>query len=177
MNTLKPNTQRTMIRFILIFSPCICWFNLQTVQAQEADTIPETSEEINELWTQNITHILVGGQLAPYSFLEIGIHRTTITEAALSLGSALSVESNLRKDNFILAPKIQCWMMFNFIQANLGMVYYTSRNSENSLKFRPEIGFGLWFGKITYGYNMSITNKNMPGVSKHNLCLNVLLGT
>lgn len=52
------------------------------------------------------------------------------------------------------------------LNMGLHLVNY-SNFSENSISIRPEIGgggFGIRFG---YGYNFSLTNKDMEGVNKH----------
>ena len=57
----------------------------------------------------------------------------------------------------------------------LSAIYYTDFES-GAWRLRPEAGIGLSRFKITYGYNIPLTNKSFEKVNRNNICLNILIG-
>ncbi len=89
---------------------------------------------------------------------------------------ALAVSTEFWKDarGVIIAPKVSCWTAGG-VAFGVNFLYYTDRY-QASLRFRPELGFGLDMFKLAYGYNLAITNRLFEGVGTHCISLVVLLG-
>ncbi|WP_298513778.1 hypothetical protein [uncultured Kordia sp.] len=81
-------------------------------------------------------------------------------------GYTISTEHYINK-NYIIAPKIAGFSNLWGINLGAGAVWYFDMEKNNSLRIRPEIGYGSERFKLTYGINMAITNKDMSNVSKH----------
>ena len=124
--------------------------------------------------------ILVGYHPWNYSFFEIGIARNK--EVAISphpYADAFYTSSEFRIDHnkFIIGPKIGCWAAGGSAAMALGasIIDYTDF-STSSLRARPEIGMGMDIWKVSWGYNIPLTNRSFKGINTNVASLQLLLG-
>lgn len=64
-----------------------------------------------------------------------------------------------------IAPKIGIYIT-GFVAFGLNAVYYMNTGGQ-SLRLRPEIGLGMGSFKLTYGYNIAVTNKEFYRLNKN----------
>lgn len=84
-------------------------------------------------------------------------------------GYSISTEHYINR-NYIIAPKIAGFSNFWDLNFGVAAVWYFDMEKNNSLRLRPELGYAKRDEyKLTYAFNMAITNKDMPNVSKHML--------
>jgi hypothetical protein len=133
-----------------------------------------TYEEERVMASATVRGIATGLHVNKYPALELGYFMYTKYEAPISLGASYTVESYFLNE-LILAPKVNYWLNYMFVNAGLSVPMYFNMTGQNSLKIRPEIGFGYGAFKINYAANISITNKNMSNVGTHFLSLNYYL--
>ena len=76
----------------------------------------------------------------------------------------------------MMAPKVNYWMNISYINAGFSVPWYLDFKGNNSLKIRPEIGFGYYNFKINYAINLSITHKDMEYIGKHFISVNYYIG-
>jgi hypothetical protein len=81
-------------------------------------------------------------------------------------GYSISTEHYIN-NNYIIAPKIAGFSNIWGINLGTAVVWYFDMEKNNSLRLRPEIGYGSGRFKLTYGINIAITHKDMRNVSKH----------
>lgn len=115
--------------------------------------------------------IVLGIHGARETMFEIGYFNSKKENAGYGYGIkgyTISTEHYINR-NYIIAPKIAGFSNLWGINIGIGSVWYFDMKKNNSLRLRPEIGYGSDHFKLTYGFNMAITNKDMPNVSKHML--------
>ncbi|AXG68065.1 hypothetical protein KORDIASMS9_00254 [Kordia sp. SMS9] len=84
----------------------------------------------------------------------------------IGMGYSISTEHYINH-NYIIAPKIAGFSNIWGINMGAATVWYFDMEKNNSFRIRPEIGIGSGNFKLTYAFNMAITNKDMRNVSKH----------
>jgi hypothetical protein len=82
------------------------------------------------------------------------------------VGYSISTEHYVNK-NYIIAPKIAGLSNVWGINMGVATVWYFDMEKNHSFRVRPEIGIGTKDYKVTYAFNMAMTNKDMPNVSKY----------
>lgn len=112
---------------------------------------------------------LTGGAAVGRNFFaEIGLAKKTEGDdrhASISVRT-YTVEIKPGKRT-IVAPKIGLWgWAMTHVAFGLNLAYYTDFE-KGSLMFRPELGVGNEFGKLMYGYNAPVVNKDFAGVNRH----------
>jgi hypothetical protein len=120
---------------------------------------------------QTTSGIATGMHIGQYPMLELGYYKHTIFEFPMTVGGAYTIESYFLND-VTFAPKVNYW--FNVLGMNVGfnIPWYFDLHGNNSLKIRPELGFGYNHFKINYSVNLSLTNKEMQNIGTHFLSLN-----
>lgn len=89
------------------------------------------------------------------------------------VGLKLASEFNFNKDNFFIAPKLGVEMDFLIFGARINFIDYTNF-TYHDLKFTPEIGLSLTgFLNLFYGYNFSLTDKQIDNVGTHRVTLTI----
>ena len=131
-----------------------------------------TLGEMAELTTFGIS---TGIHINKYPMFELGYFKHITFEFPMTFGSSYTIESYFIND-LIIAPKINYWMNILFINIGFSVPWYFNLNKKNSLKIRPEIGFGYKDFKINYSANISITNKQMEYIGVHFISLNYYIG-
>ena len=134
--------------------------------------VDEEGREMAELATFGIA---TGIHINKFPMIEIGYFKHTIFEFPMTLGGSYTVEFYFLEE-FIFAPKINYWINILFINAGFSVPWYFNFDGQNSLKIRPEIGFGFKNFKINYSINISLTNKDMENIGKHFISLNYYIG-
>jgi len=134
-----------------------------------------TDGEVREMAELTTIGIATGIHLNKYPMIEVGYFRHIIFEFPMTLGESYTVETYFLED-IIIAPKINYWFNILFINTGFSIPWYINFNGENSLKIRPEIGFGYKNFKINYSANISLTNKYMENIGKHFISLNYYIG-
>jgi hypothetical protein len=102
---------------------------------------------------------------------EIGVSKMSVGAVGphpFSSGLAVSSEFYFGP-KLLVVPKLSAWSAGGMggLAMGLNLADYTDF-SQSSLVFRPEIGFGMDFFKLTYGYNIKITNTAFDRV-KHDV--------
>ena len=88
-------------------------------------------------------------------------------------GFRLGFESNfLDNKNYTIAPKVGYEISPMLYTLRLSAVNYF-QNSNSEFRILPELGLSLggWIN-LTYGYGISLENKNLKNVSNHRISLN-----
>lgn len=110
--------------------------------------------------------LLTGYAQGRYGFGELGISANVWGTAHHPFGAAAYMATEVRLDRAaIIGPKLGIFLTGGFAMGAQA-IYYTD-GGEGTLVFRPEYGLGLFKFKPIYGYNLRITNKDMPGLSSH----------
>ncbi len=122
------------------------------------------------LFVENAKGVYITGQLANYSFLEVGYHSTSMSEAFIGWGHSVGVMSNLNK-NMIGGVRAGFWVQFLAFHFENSLVYYNNFNQEQSFHWQPEVSIGHPLVKVSYAYQLPIVNKEMYGLSRHNVKL------
>ncbi len=142
---------------------------------------PNNQEIINSPKTKSIKPALIMGyQLQKNHFFEVGIgikNESLIGHHQNTFVYGISNELKLH-DDFIWGLKAGAWFGGGAggINAGLNLINYTDfKNS--SIQFRPEIGMGIKWFRVVYGYNFAISNKDFQGINKHNFSLAIILST
>jgi hypothetical protein len=150
----------------ILLLPLFVFFHL-TAYGQYPDSadVPRTLEELTT------SGIATGIHLNRYPMLELGYYRHTIFEYPMTLGGSYTVESYFI-DKIVIAPKVNYWFNIAFINAGFSVPWYIDFEGNNSLRVRPELGFGYNNFKINYAMNISLTNKDMEYVGKHFISVN-----
>ncbi|PTX63670.1 hypothetical protein C8N46_101272 [Kordia periserrulae] len=143
-----------------------------------AQMAPEEPIKKNKLGFENeseeyppLDGIVLGVHGARETMFEIGYFHYQWGSAGygdVGKGYAISTEHYIN-DKYIIAPKIAGFSNLWGINLGAGAVWYFDMENNNSFRVRPEIGYGDRKIKLTYAFNMAITNKDMPNVSKHML--------
>jgi hypothetical protein len=135
------------------------------------------STQIDSVYSRNtISWGIVGGINYNSKFLvEIGFGKANygVTWNHWHLWNYyFGTEIGYLENKLILAPKLSYWINggSSAIALGLNFINYTDFTS-SSLKFRPEIGFGIGKFKIVYGYNLSFFNKDFANIGNHNFNL------
>lgn len=123
--------------------------------------------------------LLGGYNVWNYNFIELGLainkHGVLVIHP---YADAYFVSTEIKLSNkLLIGPKIGCWASGGIGPCSMGLnlIYYTDFKG-SSLRFRPEIGVGMWNFKLVYGYNVAITNKDFNGINKNNLSLAIAFG-
>ena len=114
--------------------------------------------------------ILLGVHGARETMVEIGFFKSEwfggSGKEKAGRGFSISTEHYINED-YIIAPKLAGFGNLWGIDLGLGSVWYFDMEDHNSLRLRPEIGYGCGRFKLTYGLNMTLTHKDMQNISKH----------
>lgn len=145
---------------------------VSTVSAQ-TDTVKHHSGDstiMRSYQQEKHLSILVGYNFWGHHFGELGIAYNLIaTTGYHPYASAAFISSEIEiQKNPIIGPKIGVWATGGASGMGLGLnlIYYTDFE-DSSLRFRPEIGFGIHPFKVLYGYNIPIYNKDFKGINTH----------
>jgi hypothetical protein len=90
----------------------------------------------------------------------------------LYFGLKLATEfGKISEKKTIIAPKIGAEVNLRFVGARINFIDYTDF-THHDIKFTPEIGISLnGLSNLFYGYNFSISKKNLEGVARNRLTL------
>lgn len=101
--------------------------------------------------------ILTGLTIGRNTWAEVGIAKNISETQGRHPFSVTIFGSNEMKlnDKFVWGPKVGVWAAGGFAAMVMGvnMIYYTDFHHGTPV-VRPEIGFGLKYFKIVYGYNI-----------------------
>ncbi len=116
--------------------------------------------------------LLAGYNGANYQFAEIGLALNTYgVNGHHPMAWAMFVSDEIEvRENPVMGFKAGAWVSGGFLLGS-SLVYYTDFN-EGSLRFRPEIGVGIYQLKVSYGYNFAIVNRDFDRLNKH--CINLV---
>ena len=123
--------------------------------------------------------ILIGYNGWTNNFGEIGIAKNRLDGVGphpLGRTFFASTEIKLSSSETIVGPKIGAWFGGGASLGAIGLstIYYTDFN-QGTWRLRPEIGFGLDRFKLTYGYNIALTNKDFDKINRDNISFVFLL--
>jgi len=85
----------------------------------------------------------------------------------------LGAETGRPDGRFVIAPKITFTMNL-FVSFGASVIYYTDFNI-GALRFRPEIGVGMFGVRLVYGRNLTMANYEFPGLNTNNFMFAVYL--
>ncbi|MCP4520678.1 MAG: hypothetical protein GY827_03115 [Cytophagales bacterium] len=124
-----------------------------------------------DLYSSDIQGIATAIHGNIYPMVELGYFQYKTHGGILAAqGTNFTMESYFIKEP-IFAPKFTLWYQILFYNFGISVPYYFNLTGEQSLRIRPEIGFGLFRFKLNYSANIAITNRNMPHVGSHYLSL------
>jgi hypothetical protein len=117
-----------------------------------------------------------GAAIGRNVFAEIGLAKRTEGDDRHGSLSVVTYTLEIKPgQKTIIAPKIGLWgWSMTQMAIGLNLAYYTDFD-KGSLVFRPELGIGLQFGKLVYGYNAPMVNKDFGGVNRHQVVFAVLM--
>jgi hypothetical protein len=122
--------------------------------------------------------IIFGAHLSKYPTLEFGyskyFYSTENTKMPFAGGYAISIENYFDRD-YIMTPKISCWANFLFINFGASVPWYTDLKGGNSLKIRPEIGFGDKNWRVNFAYNIPLYNNGLNHITQAMLSFNYII--
>jgi hypothetical protein len=121
---------------------------------------------------------VIGYQYYGRSGVELGFGRFTLSVTGHHPLTTLlygSVEMAKYNQQFLWAPKIGVWAAGG-AGGSMGIsaVHYI-HSMGNSLKLRPEIGYGAMIMRFYYARNLSVTNKEFWPISKNMFGLNIAI--
>ncbi|UTW65250.1 hypothetical protein KFE94_11275 [bacterium SCSIO 12643] len=138
-----------------------------------------TYTRLSPYWETHLA-MVAGYQFQHNHFAELGLGIKknlvgTIHPSTFIYG--VSNEFKLHQD-FIWGLKVFAWIGGGNGGLNLGgnIIHYTDFD-QTAWVFRPEIGIGVDFFRLVYGYNFNFTNSNMVGINDHNFGINFLINT
>lgn len=76
-------------------------------------------------------------------------------------------------DQFVVGPKVGLWLGGGMCMG-LNLIYYSNFN-HGTLRFRPEVGFGINSLRVVYGYNFLVVNRRADFINKHVVGLNIVI--
>lgn len=161
--TLRPLLSLCLCLFFCFYSENV---SAQNDSATAVDT-GFTHITASEWLDQGMT---VGLSFNKYLYGEIGYHRSLISEfsgfpvGAVTMNYATEFSYI---DGWVLAPKVQGRVHGYLVDVSLAALCYTDLESEYSVRLRPEIGFGLWFFDVSYGYNIGIYTEGFESLNKN----------
>lgn len=96
---------------------------------------------------------------------------------AHAVALVLSTEFSLnQKNDLIFGPKLSTWIAGGVggMAMGINFIYYKGPNDQ-SLVFRPEVGFGMGRYKLVYGYNLPFKKNNDLDLARHHLTFAYLI--
>lgn len=131
------------------------------MHAQRSDTASTISKsKVIQETLQLLTGVTVGRNV----WAEVGIAKNISETQGHHLFSVTIFGSSELKlnDRFVWGPKVGVWAAGGFAAMVMGanMIYYTDFHHGTPV-VRPEIGFGLKYFKIVYGYNIRVTKNRI----------------
>lgn len=149
-----------MRRCVTVSMLCMAAF----AQGQESDT----------LWRPSYSHLRIHDEitlLAGYhqgrsGFGELGLGRSYYAIGHLPVGWGYYAGGEMRVDRPELkGAKIGAYVTSGFAMG-LQLIHYWEGEVQSSV-LRPEIGIGLFKGKMTYAYNIGLSPTRVPGINTH----------
>lgn len=158
--------KRLYCTFILIL---ICQFGMAQIAPEEDTVKNKLGFETDSEKYPSLNGVIFGIHGARETMFEIGYFYSQWENVGYGDGGkgySISTEHYIN-NNYIIAPKIAGFLNIWGINLGVATVWYFDMKKNNSFRVRPEIGYGSRKIKLTYAFNMAITNKDMPNVSKH----------
>jgi hypothetical protein len=118
--------------------------------------------------------LLTGIHYSNHTFIDLGIAASTFgTVGYHPISRTLYAGSEFHfVDHPMIAPKIGVWAAGGVAAMALGLnLLYQTDFDEGALIFRPEVGLGLDKFKLTYGYNVMLTNKRYEKIHENSFGL------
>ncbi|MCC6938205.1 MAG: hypothetical protein IT226_08280 [Flavobacteriales bacterium] len=101
-----------------------------------------------------------------YGFADLGLSANVWGADRHPYGAGAFLGTEVRVDRTaLIGPKVGFYFTGGSAMG-AQFIYYTD-GGEGSWVFRPEIGIGLFKFKLTYGYNVRLSNADMPGLNTH----------
>jgi len=162
-------------KLIKLFTFLIFLFPSNT-QGQE-DTISTISKSFHEFSSKKYFSLVTGYYHQKNRFAEFGIGILEIGKMGYHpYSNAFSISNEIIfSEDFVWGFKATTWFSGGSSPFNIGLniINYTDFKS-SALRFRPEIGIGVFNFRIVYGLNVTITNDNFENINRHNFGVNVL---
>ncbi len=119
---------------------------------------------------------LLGYQQFQKSFVEGGIARVRWSTNGIVSTMSYGIAGEIGVTDKVYGIKT----FFRYggsVNIGFNLVYYQEyeKDKDNTLRFRPEIGFGSGFVNLLYGYNLPITNSDFNTINTHAITLQFLL--
>ncbi|EDP98077.1 hypothetical protein U8527_18930 [Kordia algicida OT-1] len=152
---------------ILVFF--LCQFGNAQIATEEETKKNKLGFEAEAEKYPLLNGVLFGVHGARETMIEIGYFQYQWGNAGYGDGGkgySISTEHYIN-DDYIIAPKIAGFSNLWGINLGAAAVWYFDMEKNNSFRVRPEIGYGTRTLKLTYAFNIAVTNKDMPNVSKH----------
>ncbi len=147
----------------------ICQFGMAQIAPEEVPKSNKLGVEVDAEKYPPTEGLILGIHGARETMFEIGYFKQQWEDVVYGDGGkgySISTEHYVNR-NYIIAPKIAVFSNLWGINLGVAGVWYFDMEKNNSFRIRPEIGIGSGNFKLTYAFNMAITNKDMRNVSKH----------
>lgn len=137
---------------IITFTTCTL-----SIYAQQSDTV---NTKVMRETLQLLTGVTVGRNV----WAEVGIAKNiSETQGHHPFSVTVFGSSEMKLNNqFVCGPKVGVWAAGGFAAMVMGvnMIYYTDFHHGTPV-VRPEIGFGLKYFKLVYGYNIRVAKNRI----------------
>ncbi|RYY88909.1 MAG: hypothetical protein EOO15_07740 [Chitinophagaceae bacterium] len=116
--------------------------------------------------------LLAGAGVSRAAYLEAGLSKNWMAYGGPHIvGAAVYASVELHTgQRTLLAPKVGGWVAVLPLAIGASVARYSNSN-ESSWVFKPEAGLGFDRLKITYSWNIGITNKHFDGIRGHSIGL------
>ena len=132
-----------MLKSLLLF---LIGFSSYHLSAQEDTTYLPQYNYMAVVQTEGIA---TGLHVNQYPMLEVGYFKHTVFQFPMTFWGSYTVESYFI-DDFVIAPKVNYWVNILGINTGFSIPWYFDIAGKNSLKIRPEVGFGYKSFKVNY---------------------------
>lgn len=174
---LKNDKMKRLQAFIMIIG---IYFFFSSSGFSQSDTNYEVDSIRMGNFMEKHFSLVTGYHIHRNQFLELGVgvknNGVVGTHPVTSIfGISNEFKINDIRNDFIWGFKGGIWLGGGVAGMNLGinLINYTDF-IDNTLRFRPEIGFGFDHFRMVYGYNLPIINRDFTGINKHNFSLNII---
>lgn len=166
------------MKHLLLFSTAFFCLNIFAQSDTEVDSTAFEKPKFKIDYTK-VYGISLGANYAEYLFAEVGFYKSHVFKTGkypqFSALANYACEISMA-DKLVLGPKIQTRLHIGYFCPSITTVLYTDLQKGYALKFRPEIGFGMWFFDVSYGYNFNIAKSGLDQYNRHVLSLHTYLG-
>jgi hypothetical protein len=113
--------------------------------------------------------LIAGYHGMEHHFAEVGAGFANSPKSAM-VGGSLSAEMRV-DESFVLGATYSVWTSSNPLAAGFSLSYFNNFRGNGTFRFRPEIGLGLGYVRIVYGYSMEIGRGTLDAGNRHDVAI------